>query len=176
MDDHAIVWGLSVAEWGALTAIGTFGIAAATLVLAAVAGYQISEARRETRTSRTMQIIGRYEECPVLERALRRMARARDKGDLATNVMVYRLDIVALLNYLETIAMGTEQGLYIKELVEDYMEPIITFHIEETVRLDLLKGLEAEQKDFQHVFRLKKSWDDAKAEATAAKLKFRGRN
>jgi hypothetical protein len=177
VNDQVVVWGLSVAEWGALTAIGTFGIALATLILAAVAGYQISEARRESRTNRTMEIVGRYEECPVLERAIRRMARARDKGDLASNVMAYRLDIVALLNYLETIAMGTKQGLYIKELVEDYMEPIIRFHIEETMQLDLLKGLQAEPKDFQHVFQLKKSWDDAKAEEAkrAAALKFKGR-
>jgi hypothetical protein len=180
VDDH-IVWGLSEAHWVTLTAIGTFGIALATVLLAIVAGYQISEARRETRTNRTLEIISRYDECPVLERALRRMAKARDKGDLATNVQAYRLEIVALLNYLETIAMGTKQGLYIKELIEDYMQPIIIFHVDETIRLELLKGLEAEPKDFQHVFQLKKDWDDAKEKEAkrqaeeAAKLRFNGR-
>ncbi|WP_147270244.1 MULTISPECIES: DUF4760 domain-containing protein [Rhodopseudomonas] len=165
----------------ALTAIGTNVLVIATLILAFVAGYQISEARRETRTNRTMEIIARYEECPVLERCLRRMARARDKGDLATNVKAYRLDIVALLNYLESMAMGMEQGLYIKALIEDYMEPIISFHVEETITLKLLDGLEAKPEDFQHLFELKKRWDDAKlrkeeeAKRQASRLKFNGR-
>jgi hypothetical protein len=181
MDDHVVVWGLSVAQWGALTAMGTFGIAAATVLLAAVAGYQISEARRETRTNRTMQIVGRYDECPVMEQTLRNLAGARDKGDLASNVTTYRLDIVSLLNYLETIAMGTKQGLYINELIQDYMEPIIGFHVNEVIELDLLKSLKAEKKDFQYVFALKQEWDDAKAKEAeaqaraASQLKFRGR-
>jgi hypothetical protein len=92
--------------------------------------------------------------------------------------MAYRLDIVAVLNYLEAIAIGTKQGLCIKELVEDYMEPIIDCHVEETIDLDLLRGLKAEKEDFEHLFRLKKSWDDAKAkedERLAARLKFKGR-
>jgi hypothetical protein len=79
VNDQVIVWGLSVADWSALTAIGTFGIALATLILAAVAGYQISEARRETRTNRTLEMVGRYDHCPVLERSLRRLARGRDR-------------------------------------------------------------------------------------------------
>lgn len=91
MAENEIFWGLNIAGWTALTAIGTFGIALATILVAVVAGYQISEARRETRTNRTMEIIGRYDHDPVLEQALRHLAEGRDKGDLASNVMAYRL-------------------------------------------------------------------------------------
>lgn len=173
MAENEIFWGLNIAGWTALTAIGTFGIALATILVAVVAGYQISEARRETRTNRTMEIIGRYDHDAVLEQALRHLAEGRDKGDLASNVMAYRLDIVSILNYLESIAIGTKQGLYIRELIEDYMEPIIRYHVEETLSLNLLKELKAEEDDFEHVFMLKKEWDDARK---AGKLKYKGRS
>lgn len=97
MAENEIFWGLNIAGWTALTAIGTFGIALATILVAVVAGYQISEARRETRTNRTMEIIGRYDHDAVLEQALRHLAEGRDKGDLASNVMAYRLDIVSII-------------------------------------------------------------------------------
>jgi hypothetical protein len=101
--------GLTSEGW---IAVGTIGLFAATTVLASVTVFlvlaareEIREVREEARKSRTLEIVGRYDHDPVLDRALRRMGRARDLKRLTTNPNDYRLDIVAVLNYLETMAI-----------------------------------------------------------------------
>ena len=128
--------GLSVAGWTAIGAVATIALALATIAVAWVAGYQISAARAEAaaardeaKRQRTLEVVSRYDHDPVLDRALRRMARARDSGRLFTDARTYRTDVIAVMNYFEAIAIGLKQDIYILEMVRDYMEPVFRSHI-----------------------------------------------
>lgn len=158
--------GLSSDGW---IAVGTVGLFLATAVLAAVTVFlvlaareEIREVREEARKNRTLEIIGKYDHDPVLDRSLRRMARARDTGRLESHPRDYRLDIVAVLNYLETLAIGIKQGLYIEALLQDFMEPIIKEHITEVIEKKLLEKIDSNPEDFEHIFVLNKKWESAK--------------
>jgi hypothetical protein len=159
------VWGLSVGHWHAVTAIGTVALTLATVALALVAGYQISAARSEAeaardeaKRTRTLEIVSRYDHDPVLDRALRRLARARDSKALYSATMLYRTDIVAVMNYFESIAIGLHQEIFIPEMVRDYMEPIFRSHIEEIEKEKLFEKIGADPKDFEHICALNNSW------------------
>jgi hypothetical protein len=159
------IWGLTVGHWHAVTGIGTVALTLATAALAIVAGYQISAARAEAEAARveakrtmTLEVVSRYDHDPVLDRALRRLARARDSKMLLTDTMRYRMDIVAVMNYFESIAIGLHQEIFIAEMVRDYMEPIFRSHIEEIEREKLFEKIGADPKDFEHICALNNSW------------------
>src|SRR5271154_3111276 len=153
-----IVWGLTVAQWGAFTGIATAALTLATVGVAWVAWYQIGAAREESKKTRTLEVVSRYDNDPVMDRALRRMARGRDNGTLLTNPRDYRLDIVAVLNYLETIAIGIKQQMYIADMVRDFMEPIVASHIDEIRNSQMIQKIGLETDDFGHIFELAESW------------------
>jgi hypothetical protein len=156
---------LSIAAWTAIGAMATILLAMATIAVAWVAGYQISSARaeavaarNEAKRQRTLEVVSRYDHDPVLDRALRRMARARDSGKLFTETRTYRTDIVAVMNYFEGIAIGLKQDIYIEEMVRDYMEPVFRSHIDEIVKEKIFEKIGADIDDFEHICALDDSW------------------
>ena len=68
------------------------------------------------------------------------------------------------MNYLETMAIGINQGMYIEAMVRDFMEPIIREHVREIVEDKLLQQISADPKDFEHIFALDKRWEPARPE------------
>jgi len=158
IEQPEVFWGLAGFGWSVVTGIGTVGIALATASVACVAWYQISAARGEERKGRTLEMVQKYDHDPILDRALRRLARARDGKLLSANPIVYRMDIFVVLNYLETMAIGIRQGLYIEPMVRDFMEPIVKDHIDEFVHGGLIKAIGVDQADFEHICDLAKKW------------------
>jgi hypothetical protein len=159
------IWGLSVGHWHAITGIGTVALTLATVGLAAVAWYQIAaarteaiSARAEAKRTRTLEVVSRYDHDPVLDRALRRMARARDSRQLFDNTRLYRTDIVAIMNYFESIAIGLQQDIYIAEMVRDYMESIVRSHIDEIEKEKIFDKIGSDPDDFEHICALNKRW------------------
>lgn len=159
------IWGLTVGQWTAVTGISTVALTVATAALAFVAWYQIGAARAEAETARaeakrtrTLEVVSKYDHDPVLDRALRRLARARDSKVLYTATMQYRSDIVAVMNYFESIAIGLHQDIFIAEMVRDYMEPIFRSHIEEIEKEKLFEKIGSNPNDFEHICALNSSW------------------
>ena len=159
------VWGLTVGHWHAVTGIGTVALTLGTAALAWVAWHQIgaaraeaTAARAEAKRTRTLEIVSRYDHDPVLDRALRRMARARDSGALFSETKLYRTDIVAVMNYFESIAIGLHQEIFIVEMVRDYMESIFRSHIEEIEREKIFEKIGSDPNDFEHICALNSSW------------------
>ena len=163
-----VVWGLTTGEWVAATGIATGALALATVGVAWVAWYQIGAARAEAKKTRTLEIVSKYDHDPVLDRALRRTARARDSKLLFTNTMDYRTDIVAVMNYFETIAIGIKQGMFIEEMVRDFMEPIVKSHIDEIEKEKLFEKIAADPDYFEHICELNEGWKPK------SKMHFRG--
>lgn len=154
--------GLTAEGW---IAAGTFGLFLATAVLAGVTVFlvrtardEIREVRSEARKNRTIEMVGRYDHDPILDQALRRMARARDTGELYTDPHGHRMDIIAVLNYLETLAVGVSQGIYLEEMVRDHMEEIIRDHLQEAVEHKFLEKIGCGREGFGHIFALSTGW------------------
>jgi hypothetical protein len=160
-----IFWGLTGTAWTAIGAIATIALALATIGVAWVAGYQIAAARteaaaarNEAKKTRTLEIVSKYDHDPVLDQALRNMARARDKGVLLTNARDYRVDILAVMNYLETIAIGVKQEVFIPEMVQDFMDHIAWFHIDELSQGGLREKIGVGPTGFEHIIELANGW------------------
>jgi hypothetical protein len=153
-----IVWGLTAGEWAAFTGIATAALALATVGVAWVAWYQIGAARAEAKKTRTLEVVSKYDHDPVLDRALRRLARARDMGVLLTKTRDYRLDIVAVMNYLETIAIGVKQEMFIAEMVRDFMEHIAKFHVDEMREGAIFEKIGVNLSGFEHIIELTNEW------------------
>jgi hypothetical protein len=158
-------WGLTGTDWAAIGAIATIALALATIGVAWVAGYQIAAARKEAaaaraeaKKTRTLEIVSKYDHDPVLDRALRRMARGRDSKLLFTNTRDCRVDIVAVMNYFEAIAIGIQQGIYIPGMVRDFMEPIVRSHMEEIIKEKIFEKIGSDPDDFEHICALNESW------------------
>ncbi|HEV2629434.1 MAG TPA: hypothetical protein VGV41_12410 [Pseudolabrys sp.] len=126
--EAAIFLGLTAEGW---IATGTFVLAAATVVLVAVGLFQISSAREETKKTRTLEACDRYDRDAVLYNCLRRLAFAKTSGALAAEPTKFRPEVSTLLNYLDSLAVGIAQGLYIEELARDHVEPILKRHVDQ---------------------------------------------
>ncbi len=127
-------WGLEAEWWTVIAtlvlAIFTLALAIATSLLVFYGRQQIMSIRREAKRERTLSYCHRYDSDPILDGALRRLGKAREDKTLARNSAT-RADIATVLNYLDGLATGIEQHLYIEELARDYMEPVLLHHVEQ---------------------------------------------
>jgi hypothetical protein len=126
-------WGLGPAAWVAIGALGTLVLALATAILVWVGVAQIKAAREEAKRNRTLTACDRYDTDPVLNASLQRLARARraSMDKFQGDGLTYRPDIATLLNYLDSLAVGIMQELYIEEIVRDHNGPIVRAHVEQ---------------------------------------------
>lgn len=78
-------------------------------------------AERRTREWETLKACQRYDYDPVLDEATRRIWVASNQGkDYRARELDPR-DITSLLNYLDGIAIGIQQDLYIENIVKDHL-------------------------------------------------------
>jgi hypothetical protein len=109
--------GLGAHGW---IAVATFVLAGVTLFLGLVGLQQIAAARDEAKSNRTLVVVDRYDFDPVMDRCLRRLRAAREgKGP------VIRGDVVTVLNYLESIAIGISNGTYDEKVAAEHMKHIL---------------------------------------------------
>lgn len=136
---------LSNVDWTAVGALGTVATAVITVALAITAYWQISAARQEARINRTLIACDRYDLDPVLERITRSLVEARQSGELAKDPYAHRFNLFTVLNYLESLALGIERGLYDESLVETYLKPIFQGCVHEYIESGLVRR--ASQED-----------------------------
>lgn len=101
-------------------AVGTLILAAVTLFLGLVGLQQIAAAREEARSNRTLTVVDRYDFDPILDGCLKRLRAARE-----AKTPPIRGDVVTLLNYLESIAIGINKGIYDEDLAAEHMKYIV---------------------------------------------------
>ena len=118
----------------ATTALGTFA-------LAGIAWYQLTELRKQLSAQaaqlkvlgdrekqwRTIEACERYTYDPVLRDAKQAIWAARDQGrkQYIDDALSVRRDVVVLLNYLDAIGVGVQQGVYIEQIVRDHLHVLI---------------------------------------------------
>jgi hypothetical protein len=148
--------------WNFWSAFGAIASAAAAFMTAGVAWYQISALRTQQQGWETLKACERYDSDAVLNEALKKLRDARDSGELEKNPRPFRLEITTIMNYLEGVATGIEQGFYDARIVRDHLEPIMRFHAGEVLNPIMLRRLEVHADDFDRVKRLPDSWDAAR--------------
>lgn len=100
-------------------------LATVATILVAVGVVQIQSTREEAKRSRTLAACDRYDTDPVLDGALHRLLEGRLSGELERNASYFKSDIATVLNYLDGISIGIEQGLYIDGLAYDHLKDIV---------------------------------------------------
>lgn len=126
-----------IAIW--VTAVATSVLAAAACVQLPLIARQLKalseqvqlsrqeseSAERRMREWETLKACQLYDFDPILEAATLRIYTASEGGKNDRNPEVQRRDIVVFLNYLDGLATGIQQKLYIEEVIHDHMHIVI---------------------------------------------------
>jgi hypothetical protein len=128
-----------VSDW--ITPAAAVATALATSGLAAITWSQLGELRKQLQAQaeqlkiqgerekqwRTIEACERYTYDPVLRDAKLAIWRARENGraEHVADPPAVRRDVVVLLNYLDAVGVGVEQGVYIEDIVQDHLKILV---------------------------------------------------
>jgi hypothetical protein len=121
---------------------------------------QISAQRDENRKWKTLEICAQYELSEMISVAAGRVQTAFDGEQQLTNekcTEIYR-DAKVVLNYLDGIAIGVGQGLYIEDLAKDHLKQIVKFHVDKLLHVSNCTRLRLDQNDYQFVMAMNRKW------------------
>lgn len=108
-----------------LSVIGTV----ATVFIAVAAFAQLSEIGRNQRRRDTLQACDRYDSDTVIVDAHRCLSKFYEEKEVDNDGVMNSFS--TLMNYFDSIAIGIEQGLYIKEIVEAHLSNIMCSVVDE---------------------------------------------
>jgi hypothetical protein len=114
-------------EW---LALGTWALVLATIFLFLAAWRQIREIRDENRKAATLAACGQYDLNDNINDAIKTLWAAKESKELEKNPRQFRPQISLILNHLDAIAIGIEQGVYIESLAWDHLEHIVPDAVE----------------------------------------------
>ncbi len=126
----------AIAGWATALATGALAIAAwiqLPLIARQVRGLaeQIRlsreaeiNAERRMREWETLKACQQYDFDVVIDQATKRVWNASRKGTDYKNADVDTRDLICVLNYLDGMATGIKQKLYIEEVVRDHLGPV----------------------------------------------------
>ena len=114
-----------------------FLLVVATSALAIIAYMQLSRIAENMRVDgerekkwATLQACDRYNFDSTIHSVTRRIWDKSEGGTSYSDKDAIKHDVISLLNYLDSLAVGIHQGLYVEEIVRDYMEPVIKKAVE----------------------------------------------
>lgn len=131
--------------------------------------FQIWSSQQESRKWKTLDICARHELSDHLASAvesLRQFFNTDPRPDI--KLVEYKWKII--LNYLDGIAIGVEQGLYIEDLAKDHLKQIVEHHVKEAFEFP---GYLAKNKgDYLKLCDMKEKWIRDKPYYKAYKLRL----
>ena len=65
---------------------------------------------------------------------------------------------IIVLNFLDGIAIGVGQGLYIEELAKDHLKTIVNSHVQNLLVSECARSLDLDKKDFQFLDAMNRKW------------------
>lgn len=164
--------GLASEDW---TALGTVALALLTGGLVVGGIYQVVAIRSENKKSATLTACSAYETNPIIFESLKLLWQARCDGSLQTDPKPYRTQMTMLLNYLDGIAIGIEQGLYIEDLAWDHMDAIVKNHVRNYIDSGIIERADMEKANYRRLLALRDRWSEAKPRFHDGLLSFRWR-
>ena len=132
----------------------------ALIATAGIAWHQLGSLREDQKNWETLKACERYDTDPVLTRALETLRDVRNAGVLKSDPRRYSLEMTTVLNYLEGILIGVEQGFYNAKIVRDHLEPVIKDHVKEFLGEPLRTALVDKDDDYIRLERMVGIWAD----------------
>jgi hypothetical protein len=151
-------WGLNHIGWVAIGSMAGALQAIITTLLVAVGLQQILDIRNQNRRWRTLEACDRYHQHAPLIDICRNLRRAQDSGEFQNDPKKFRPDIIVLLNYLDGLAIGIYQGLYIDELARDHLQIILNYHVEQYLKDGIPRKLDIETDAYKYLMALDERW------------------
>ena len=156
-----------IAAW--ITALSTGAIALAALRQLPLIARQVQGLSEQIRLSReseqnaerrarqweTLKACDRYDVDPILDEAMLRIYTGSKRGKSYQNPAIDKRDMVCVLNYLDSLATGIRQNLYIEEIVKDHMSLVIHKHV-----TDLLESGLVEKEGYHNLLMLHDRWPE----------------
>lgn len=151
-----MLWGLTSDIW--LVLIGGLN-ACITIFLILVGWRQLVQLRRENRKWHTVEYVNRYDNDPILHECLKRLGEARRNQTLIDMNGSLKTEAATVLNYIDGLGVGIEQGLYVEPIARDHLRPIV-IHTVKTYLQDerVAKGLGVDREHYKAAIRLMESW------------------
>jgi hypothetical protein len=121
---------------------------------------QIEDAHLESKKWKTLEICAQYELNDNIASSARNIFIAFAKGDPdEAACKAIERDAVVILNYLDGIAIGVGQGLYIEELARDHLRNIVEYHVSHLLRSSSkLKFREINENDYLFLMDMNSKW------------------
>jgi hypothetical protein len=147
--------GLESFPWSAVEAI-------ATVSLVLIGAWQIKAIRKQEKGWKTLEACEKYDQDPVLDRSLRNIAGAKTSGELDKNPEAFRVDYTTVLNYLDGIATGIRQNLYIERIARDHLEPILVGHVKDWLKPGTAARIGIDLDDYKRLRKLAETWNEGR--------------
>jgi hypothetical protein len=163
-----------LAVWTFILIFATLAIAGATLYLAhTVQGqirssreenaFQIESAQTENRATQTLEACGRYDTDPVIYACQKKLVRIkggkkRDDAALKANSLLIRQEALIVLNFLDAIAIGVQQKLYIEDLARAHLINIVRKHVAEFIDSGFLEAIDCPRSSYDTLIALDNKW------------------
>jgi hypothetical protein len=151
-------WGVPTTQWIAIGATAAALQAIITTLLVGVGLQQILDIRNQNRRWRTLDACDRYHQDAPLIDICQKLRKARDSDEFHKEPKKYRSEIIVLLNYLDGLAIGIYQGLYIDELARDHMQFIVKSHVQQYLKNGMPKTLDIETEAYKYLMALDQRW------------------
>jgi hypothetical protein len=118
---------------------------------------QIEAQRNENRKWKTLEICAQYEFRETISAAAAKVKTAFEEEQLMNQkcAEIY-CDAKLILNYLDGIAIGVRQGLYIESLARDHLKQIVRFYADKVLCDCGRFGIDAH--DFQFFIAMNAKW------------------
>jgi len=148
-------------------AIGTILLAVVTAALVVVGSIHISAIRHENKKAQTLTACGNWDQNPNIYDASQKLWAAIESGELKATPRKFRPQINVILNFLDAIAIGIEQELYIENLAWDHLDAIVKRVVRRYIDPSpdapggLLEHVDLNREDFLRLIELRDRWSRA---------------
>jgi hypothetical protein len=157
----------SVSDWSAVISAGSAVALTVTAWLQLrglrnqikAANDQTTEARHEAKIERTLAACSRYESDVVIERCVRTLRGVYDAGTYPQQAVGLKHELVMVLNYLDSIAIGFEQQLYLEDMAKDHIAPIVRMYYEQYMQDRAnLKAVGIDPNNYSSLYQIAEKW------------------
>jgi hypothetical protein len=148
-------------------AIGTIALAFVTAVLVLVGTIHISAIRQENKKAQTLAACSNWDQNPNIYDASQKLWAGIESGELEATPRKFRPQINVILNFLDAIAIGIEQELYIENLASDHLDAIIKRVVKRYIDPSpgapggLVERVDLNREDFLRLIDLRDRWSRA---------------
>ncbi|MGH6736853.1 MAG: DUF4760 domain-containing protein [Methyloceanibacter sp.] len=160
-------WGPT--EWAALAAliaaIAAFIQAAITLRLVILGRRQVdalkdqvTALKEQNRRWHTLTACKDFMSNPMFLKALRRLRKAKENGQFRDDPSRFRPDVVAILNYLDSVAIGVHQGLYVENLARDHLQALVEAYVRDYLKDGQPAKIGLNAQNFRYLLALEVRW------------------